>query len=184
MDRLSGLQYYVCPFVRGTDFHGQTIFFLTPKERTLSTLTKWCLKWHLKHCLLPEWKIDKTTYIKNNKKLRFVQVSGMKKTLNKDDRKKEEISDIRARERLKEQTNFRKMNPPSVQVRRKHHKDGVFNGPVQALGNLIFCLFLSSSLELDDIFKNSQYHSTLSCSIKKSHTFKNYLDYLNGVVRY
>jgi len=76
----------------------------------------------------------------------------MKKTLNKDDRKKEEISDIRARERLKEQTNFRKMNPPSVQVRRKHHKDGVFNGPVQALGKLIFCI-LSRSLEMDEIFK-------------------------------
>ena len=34
----------------------------------------------------------------------------MRKTLNKDDRKKEEIGDIRARERLKEQTNLKRMN--------------------------------------------------------------------------
>ena len=46
-------------------------------------------------------------------------MSGMRKTLNKDDRKKEEISDIRARDRLKEQNSLKRMNQGS-QVRLKY----------------------------------------------------------------
>lgn len=43
-------------------------------------------------------------------------MSGMKKTL-KDDRKKEEFGDIRARDRLKEQSAFKKQNQIGPMVR-------------------------------------------------------------------